>query len=91
MQVTDDPADLAVIAPSMLSGAKVVKYLPLSVPTQIAACVPSENDHPQKRWAFILNLVAVCWKRWSREYLTRFRHVVSGAGKAKIYELETWC
>ena len=70
VQVTDDPTDLTVITPGMLCGSRKVKYLPLSTPEPIATRIPTEFDHPQKRWAYILNLVSVFWRRWSREYLT---------------------
>ncbi len=70
VEVTDDPSDLSAITPGMLSGAKKVNYLPLSVPEVIATKIPTEFEHPQRRWAYILNLVSVFWRRWSKEYLT---------------------
>ncbi len=59
VQVTDDPSDLAAITPGMLSGSKSTKYLPLAVPTAIEKRMPTEIEHPQKRWSHILNLVSV--------------------------------
>jgi hypothetical protein len=71
VQLSDDVKDLRALTPGMLVTGKDLKYVPVAVPSVLSEKIPRDSDvHPQRRWAFLQNLVANFWKRWTREYLT---------------------
>ncbi len=71
VQLSDDVADLRALTPGMLVAGKELRYVPLLVPNFNSGKIPPDNElHPQRRWAYLQNLVSQFWKRWTKEYLT---------------------
>ncbi len=69
--LNDDPSDLRALTPGMLVSGKELGYVPLEDDEPILDRAPVASDeHPQKTWKFISNLVANFWRRWQKEYLS---------------------